>query len=113
MKHANLIPIFKALSHPTRLQILDMLRFGELCVCHIETALDKRQAYISQQLMVLRESGLVQARKDGLQVFYRVVNPTLIEILETVGDPADESRHAVIDNCPCPACVEETLEKVR
>jgi DNA-binding transcriptional ArsR family regulator len=35
---------FKALAHPVRLQILDMLRGGELCVCHIETALDKRQA---------------------------------------------------------------------
>jgi DNA-binding transcriptional ArsR family regulator len=44
---------FKALAHPVRLQILDMLRSGEVCVCHMETALGKRQAYISQQLMVL------------------------------------------------------------
>jgi DNA-binding transcriptional ArsR family regulator len=58
---------FKALAHPVRLQILDMLRRGEACVCHMETALDKRQAYISQQLMVLRDAGLVDARKDGLQ----------------------------------------------
>lgn len=113
MKHTSLIPIFKALSHPTRLRILNMLRFGELCVCHIETALDKRQAYVSQQLMVLRESGLVAARKDGLQVYYRLANPTVIEILEVVGDPADESGYVVVDNCPCPACAEETLEKVR
>ena len=113
MNHEELLPIFKALAHPVRLQILDMLRCGEICVCHIETALGKRQAYISQQLMILRESGLVETRKDGLQVFYRLVNPTVIEILEAVSDPADEGGHAVFDNCPCPACVEEALEKIR
>ena len=37
---------FKALAHPIRLQILDMLRGGEVCVCHMEAALGKRQAYI-------------------------------------------------------------------
>ena len=47
MDYDSLSSLFKALAHPTRLQILDMLRRGELCVCHIETALDKRQAYIS------------------------------------------------------------------
>jgi DNA-binding transcriptional ArsR family regulator len=50
---------FKALAHPVRLQILDMLRSGEVCVCHMEAVLGKRQAYISQQLMVLRDAGLV------------------------------------------------------
>ena len=48
----------KALAHPVRLQILDMLRADdEVCVCHMEAAFGKRQAYISQQLMVLREAG--------------------------------------------------------
>ena len=46
----------KAMAHPARLQILDMLRHGEICVCHIERALNKRQAYVSQQLMVLRDA---------------------------------------------------------
>ena len=63
----------KVMGHPVRLQILDMLRRGETCVCHIEQALDKRQAYISQQLMMLRDAGLVDSRKDGLQVLQTVV----------------------------------------
>ena len=51
----------KAMAHPVRLQILDMLRGGdEVCVCHMEAALRRRQAYISQQLMVLRDANLVE-----------------------------------------------------
>jgi len=58
--------ILKALSHPTRLAILDILRDGEQCVCHMEATLKLRQAYISQQLMILKDAGLVEARRDGL-----------------------------------------------
>jgi DNA-binding transcriptional ArsR family regulator len=77
---------FKALAHPVRLQILDMLRGGEVCVCHMEAVLGKRQAYISQQLMVLRDAGLVESRKDGLSVFYRVIDDVVFDLLEaTVG----------------------------
>ncbi|NWG15296.1 MAG: winged helix-turn-helix transcriptional regulator [Chloroflexi bacterium] len=71
----DLALVFRALAHPVRLHILDLLRGGEICVCQIEAALGKRQAYISQQLMVLREAGLVETRKEGLQVFYRLVSP--------------------------------------
>ena len=71
----------KLMGHPTRLQILDMLRQGETCVCHIERALNKRQAYISQQLMALRDAGLVDSRKDGLQVYYRLVDIQISDLL--------------------------------
>ncbi len=43
--------IIKTLMHPTRLSILEILRDGEQCVCHIEAVLGQRQAYISQHLM--------------------------------------------------------------
>lgn len=52
----------KAMAHPTRLEILDILRRGEECVCHTEAALGRRQSYISQQLMALRDAGLVGSR---------------------------------------------------
>ena len=113
MDYEALLPTFKALAHPVRLQILDMLRCGELCVCHIEAALGRRQAYVSQQLMILRESGLVEARKDGLQVYYRLVNPAVIGILQAVDDPTDQKGHTDMDDCRCPACVEVTLENIR
>ncbi len=63
------VKIYKALAHPTRLAILDLLRDGEHCVCHLEAFLGLRQAYISQQLLILREAGLVQDRRDGWYFF--------------------------------------------
>ena len=64
--------VFNALAHPSRLEILDLLREGEACVCHIQAMLDQRQAFISQHLNVLRNAGLVSSRKDGLRVYYQV-----------------------------------------
>ena len=97
---------FKALAHPVRLQILDMLRNGEVCVCHMEIALGKRQAYISQQLMVLRDAGLVESRKDGLSVFYRLVDDVVLDLLEATLGPADDNAPEVLNTCPCPHCAE-------
>lgn len=101
---------FKALAHPVRLQILDMLRSGEICVCHMETALGKRQAYISQQLMMLRDAGLVESRKDGLSVFYRLVDDVVFDLLEAALGPVDDNAPEVIKNCPCPHCAEAASE---
>ncbi|MBK9054680.1 MAG: helix-turn-helix transcriptional regulator [Chloroflexi bacterium] len=64
------------------MQILTILRQGEACVCHLEAILHKRQAYISQQVSVLKEAGLLAERKDGLFVFYRLANPNLVALLE-------------------------------
>jgi ArsR family transcriptional regulator len=102
--------LFKALAHPTRLQILDLLRGGEVCVCHIEAALDKRQAYISQQLMTLREAGLVDTRRDGLQIYYRLADDRLHAILETL---PGADRPAPIENCPCPTCATVILSQIQ
>ncbi|MGC9467683.1 MAG: ArsR/SmtB family transcription factor [Anaerolineae bacterium] len=78
----ELAPFFKALAHPKRLAILQVLRDGEHCVCEIEAALDLRQAYVSQQLTVLREAGLVCYRKDGWNVYYRIARPEVYTLLE-------------------------------
>lgn len=74
---------FKALAHPVRLQILTLLRQGEACVCHLEAILHKRQAYISQQLAVLREAGLLSERKDGLFVYYSLADGNVEKILDS------------------------------
>jgi DNA-binding transcriptional ArsR family regulator len=105
--------LLKALAHPIRLQILDILAKGEFCVCHLTTVLKRRQPYISQHLMVLREAGLVQDRKDGLIVYYRLVNKNLAqvtslprEILQAAGTRADFPPVPMppLDDCPCPMC---------
>ncbi len=108
-KQKQLTNLFKALMHPGRLAILDTLRNGEECVCHIENRLGYRQAYISQQLAVLREAGLVQDERDGWNIYYRISRPevfALIDVARTmVGIPisaaASEGRR---DDCPCPKC---------
>ncbi len=95
---------FKALAHPVRLRILDMLRRGEACVCHMETDTGKRQAYVSQQLMILREMGLIDSRKDGRQVFYWIVDDKLLKLLEAALGPTSGGAPLPLDNCPCPRC---------
>jgi len=65
--------LFKLLSHPSRLAILQVLRDGEECVCHMEAALGLRQAYISQQLMVLRQAGLVISAKTQREHLTEIV----------------------------------------
>ena len=74
----------KTLSHPTRLAVLEILRDGEQCVCHMEAMLGLRQASISQQLMVLREAGLVSVRRDGLNMYYRVTRPQVFAVLDAL-----------------------------
>ncbi|MEI7989951.1 MAG: metalloregulator ArsR/SmtB family transcription factor, partial [Chloroflexota bacterium] len=94
------------LTHPARLAILEILRQGEECVCHLEAYLGYRQAYLSQQLSVLRQAGLVQVRKDGRNVFYHVVEPKIYEILDAAHNVVCKGELPVRDikDCPCPKC---------
>jgi DNA-binding transcriptional ArsR family regulator len=105
--------IFKTLGHPARLAILDVLRGGEQCVCHLESALGMRQAYLSQQLAVLKEAGLIRDRRDGWNMYYRVIHPDIFTLIEkAAGPPSRPGRasgrhgraHAPVANCPCPKC---------
>ena len=94
----------KLLSHPVRLQILDALRREAACVCHLETALQRPQPYISQQLAVLRSEGLVTDRKEGQNVYYRVTDVALAELLTALLGPVTAAEQRLLVGCPCPAC---------
>ena len=74
--------ILNAMAHASRLEILELLRDGEACVCHIQAMLDQRQAYISQQLNVLRQAGLVTHRKDGQRIYYKISDHTIFELMD-------------------------------
>ena len=111
-QYDDLTNIFKALAHPTRLQILDLLRGGEMCVCHIEAALNKRQAYISQQLMALREAGLVENRREGLQVYYWIADTQIDQLLALMCGALATHAHKVIEGCPCPTCATISLAEI-
>jgi len=70
----------KALSHPTRLQILELLRSGERCVCEIFPELKIEQSSASRHLALLKKEGLLRSRKEGLKVIYWVTDPQVYEI---------------------------------
>lgn len=73
---------FKALGHPARLVILEQLRHGEKCVNDLQVVLDLDQSSVSQQLAVLRNKQIVDARKDGTTVYYRVRDPLIFQLLD-------------------------------
>jgi DNA-binding transcriptional ArsR family regulator len=62
----------KLLAHPERLRILDAVRRDSECVCHLEALLGKPQPYVSQQLRLLRDAGVILDEKQGQNVFYRL-----------------------------------------
>ncbi len=82
--HTHEAELLSMLAHPTRLQILELLRGKELCVCDLQAALKQRQACVSQHLMALREAGLVTCRKAGLRVYYRLSDTRLPELLDKI-----------------------------
>ena len=64
--------LYKALGDETRLRIVALLSHGELCVCHIEAALELPQPTASRQLSVLRNAGVVDSRREGTWIYYRL-----------------------------------------
>lgn len=71
--------ILKALAHPRRLEIVNLLRDQELDVSDIHTMLDLPQANISQHLMILRDSQIVNTRREGKQIYYSLSHPNIIK----------------------------------
>ena len=74
--------VFQALSHPTRIAIIEVLRNGELSAGAIQERLSVEQANLSQHLAILRSRQLVTNRKEGNQVFYSLRHPVLIKVLD-------------------------------
>ncbi len=74
--------LFKALSNPVRIRILDELRLGEKTVTEIRDKLEIELPNVSQQLTVLKTNNLVVARKQGVNIYYSCANPKLFKLLD-------------------------------
>lgn len=74
--------LFKALAHPARIRILELLRDGEKSVSELQLALGIEGSTVSQQLAILRMKNLVQNRKAGTQIYYRIRDPQVNQILD-------------------------------
>jgi ArsR family transcriptional regulator len=76
VKLKNSQTVFNALADETRLRILNLLSEGELCVCDLMNVLKEPQSKVSRHLAYLRQAGLVEGRKEGLWMHYRLSKPT-------------------------------------
>lgn len=68
----SLSRMFKALGDENRIRVIALLSHGELCVCHLEDALDMAQPTVSRHLSVLRAAGVVDSRRSGNWIYYRL-----------------------------------------
>ncbi len=73
---------FKALAHPARIKILELLRDGELSVNELQARLEIEPSGVSQQLAILRGRHIVESRKNGTSVYYSVRDPQVFELLD-------------------------------
>ncbi len=78
--------VLKAMADPTRLKILHSLHNGERCVSDILSVVGGSQANVSKHLSVLKRAGLVDSRRDGLNVFYRIIDEGVFTICRNVCD---------------------------
>jgi ArsR family transcriptional regulator len=99
----------EALASPQRIAILLVISAGEACVCHLEAQLGFRQAYISQHLMALRQAGLLDSRREGKYIFYRLAKPEILELIQTTARMANVTLPKLETvspqmQCACPNC---------
>ena len=79
----DLAAIFKMLANDTRLRLLHALvREGELCVSELSEAIDMKPQAVSNQLQRLVDRNIVQSKRNGNQIYYRIVNPCIINLID-------------------------------
>ncbi len=82
--------VMKALAHPSRLMMVDELADGERCVCELTDLVGADISTVSKHLSVLREAGIVDSRKDGVQVFYRLKTPCVLNMFSCITEVLEE-----------------------
>ncbi|MCK4348177.1 MAG: winged helix-turn-helix transcriptional regulator [Thermoplasmatales archaeon] len=80
----NELDVFKALSDPTRLKILEFVQNGEKCICEIVPVTGKSQPNVSQHLKVLKNAGLIHERKDGTNILIKAAHKDIFKIVNMV-----------------------------
>ena len=91
----NRAQILKALAHPSRLLIVEELAGGEKCVCELQAQIGADMSTVSKHLSLMKQAGLVEIDKRGLQVFYRLVSPCVMNFFACVESVIEERRAAL------------------
>ena len=90
--------IFNAFSDPVRLEIIELLRGGEKCVCEIVPQVGLIQPVVSRHLRILKDCGLLEYRKEGNRRLYSVADPRIFEIIDAVdSDIVDALTKRIIE----------------
>lgn len=76
--------VMKAMAHPSRLFIIERLSFGEHCVCELRDMIGADLSTVSKHLSVLKKAGIVDTEKRGVQVFYRLKVPCILNFMNCV-----------------------------
>ncbi len=84
--------VLKAVAHPIRLKIVELLEPGEMCVGDIVETLGGKQAITSQQLNMMKDKGVLSRRRDGARVYYRVENKNVIKLLHCIYNHCDGKK---------------------
>ncbi len=107
--------VLQVISPPARITILLTIGRGEACVCHLEAILGWRQAYISQHLMALRKADILQDRREGRYVYYRLKDEAIFALMRdavALGGLAAQSVDMLTNpnpgpDCECPHCASQ------
>lgn len=78
--------VFKALAHPSRLFMVDVLAHGERCVCELTAMVGADMSTVSKHLSVLKSAGIVSDDKRGMQVYYKLKMPCVLRLFDCVGE---------------------------
>ena len=78
------VEIFKALTDPTRLKILECIKNGEKCICEIIPYTGKSQPNVSQHLKIMKHAGIIEERKDGTRIMIKAPNNEIYNIIDQV-----------------------------
>ncbi len=76
--------VAQAIAHPIRLAVLNFLRDGEQCVCDIAEAVGSERSNLSRHLSVMVSAGVLDSRKEGLKVFYRLKCPCILDFFSCI-----------------------------
>lgn len=82
--------VIKCLGHPLRLRLLEALEEGEMTVSSLQEYAETSQSAVSQQLAILRGKGVVDSRRDGVNVYYHLTEPKVYRILACIRECIEE-----------------------
>ncbi|MFO8034181.1 MAG: metalloregulator ArsR/SmtB family transcription factor [Candidatus Bipolaricaulota bacterium] len=88
----TLIDVGKALSHPVRLRMLELLAHGECCGCEIAPQVGLDPSVVSRHLALLARGGLVRSRRDGARLMWSLASEEIAALLDRLGSCSEEGR---------------------